>query len=239
VEFLERRFGVKLVSFKLCPFVQQVAMVLMYKGVEFDVEYIELSSPPDWFLQVSPLKKVPILMVDDGVLFDSIAINEYLEEKYPHKLFSIDLFEKANQRAWVQFINSLTWSVFHLSVKETKAQYDDVLTDLHKKLDELENGIVGETYFSGNTLSLVDVALAPLLLRLQYIEDIHAGIFQPERHKKIMGLRNYLLSQSLVTDSVVDNFSELYYSLLGKRKGYISQFIDAKYQVNELAKQIY
>ena len=64
--------ALKLVSYKACPFVQRVAITLQYKGVDYDIEYIDLSNPPDWFLAISPLKKVPILIVDDTVIFNQL-----------------------------------------------------------------------------------------------------------------------------------------------------------------------
>ena len=43
----------KLVSFKACPFVQRVAITIQYKGIDYDIEYVDLGSPPDWFLAIS------------------------------------------------------------------------------------------------------------------------------------------------------------------------------------------
>ena len=73
----------KLVSFEACPFVQRVAITLQYKGIDYDIEYVDLGSPPDWFLAISPLKKVPLLIVDGTVIFESAVINEYIDEAYP------------------------------------------------------------------------------------------------------------------------------------------------------------
>ena len=83
--------SLKLVSYKACPFVQRVAITLQYKGVDYDIEYIDLGTPPDWFLAISPLKKVPILIVGDTVIFESAVINEYIDEAYqPTKRFAIE-----------------------------------------------------------------------------------------------------------------------------------------------------
>jgi len=68
----------KLVSFKACPFVQRVAITLQYKDIDYDIEYIDLGNPPEWFLAISPLKKVPLLIVGDMVIFESAVINESL-----------------------------------------------------------------------------------------------------------------------------------------------------------------
>src|SRR5262249_3360323 len=70
-----------LVSFKTCPWVQRAAIVLREKKVEFEFQHIEPDNRPDWFLAISPHKKVPVLRIDDRVsLFESNAIAEYLDE---------------------------------------------------------------------------------------------------------------------------------------------------------------
>ena len=70
----------QLISFKTCPFVQRAVITLKHKNIDFDITYIDLAEPPDWFLELSPLQKVPVLKVDDEVLFESAVINEYLDE---------------------------------------------------------------------------------------------------------------------------------------------------------------
>src|SRR3954468_20571992 len=70
-----------LVSFKTCPWVQRSAIILREKNTPFELRHIEPDNRPDWFLAISPHKKVPVLTVDDTVsLFESNAINEYLDE---------------------------------------------------------------------------------------------------------------------------------------------------------------
>ncbi len=58
-----------LISFKTCPFVQRAVITLKHKNIDFDITYIDLADPPDWFLEISPLEKVPVLKVDDEILF--------------------------------------------------------------------------------------------------------------------------------------------------------------------------
>ena len=65
----------KLVSHKLCPYVQRAVIALTEKGVPFERIDIDLANKPDWFLKISPLGKVPVLVVaQDGrevALFES------------------------------------------------------------------------------------------------------------------------------------------------------------------------
>src|SRR5271154_4426653 len=70
-----------LVSFKTCPWVQRAAIALREKDIEFEFRHIEPDNRPDWFLAISPHKKVPVLRIDDKIsLFESSAISEYLDE---------------------------------------------------------------------------------------------------------------------------------------------------------------
>jgi glutathione S-transferase len=56
-----------LVSFKTCPWVQRAAIALREKNIDFEFRHIEPDNRPDWFLAISPHKKVPVLRADDSV----------------------------------------------------------------------------------------------------------------------------------------------------------------------------
>jgi glutathione S-transferase len=72
-----------LVSFKTCPWVQRAAIVLREKNVDFEFRHIEPDNRPDWFLAISPHKKVPVLRVDDRVsLFESNAIADIWTKRF-------------------------------------------------------------------------------------------------------------------------------------------------------------
>ena len=80
-----------LVSFKTCPWVQRSAIALREKNTPFEFRHIEPDNRPDWFLAISPHKKVPVLRIDDTVsLFESSAINEYLDETIAPRLHPED-----------------------------------------------------------------------------------------------------------------------------------------------------
>ena len=51
----------KLISHKLCPYVQRAVIALSEKGVAFERIDIDLANKPDWFLAISPLGKTPVL----------------------------------------------------------------------------------------------------------------------------------------------------------------------------------
>lgn len=85
----------ELISFKTCPFVQRVAIILLEKNIPFKTTYIDLHNKPDWFLKISPMGKVPVLRVNEYTLFESAVINEYLNETYPPVMHPDDPIQKS------------------------------------------------------------------------------------------------------------------------------------------------
>ena len=146
----------------LCPFVKKVEIVLNYKGIKYEIEYIDLAKPPEWFIHISPLKKVPLLLVDKHIIFESSAICEYIDEATPDKLHPDDSILRAQNRGWIEFGNACLWDSFYLTIKETKDEFDIVRKKLLIKFDQIENALPGSCYFNGTQCSLVDLSFAPL-----------------------------------------------------------------------------
>lgn len=229
----------KLISFKLCPFVQRASIVLRYKAIEHEVIYIDLASPPEWFLKISPLKKVPLLLIGDHVIFESSVINEYLDEAYPKKMHPEDLLLRAKNRAWIEFGNICMWDAFHLSVKDSEQGFNEAHSGLLDKFDQLEKAIGDTPFFNGKLLSLVDASYAPLLQRLKYIDALKPGIFDRVRHPKINGWKDALLELEIVRDSCVPEIEKLYYEQLWKRQGFVSRFLERERYDSNVKKSLH
>src|SRR4030088_795729 len=93
----------KLISHKLCPYVQRAVIALTEKGVAFERIDIDLSNKPDWFLAISPLGRTPVLQVGEAPFFNPAVILEYLEEPDPKPLHPADPLIRAEHRAWIEF----------------------------------------------------------------------------------------------------------------------------------------
>lgn len=216
----------RLISFKLCPFVQRVAIALEHKRVEYAIDYVDLAAPPEWFMVLSPLKKVPVLQVGDVVLFESSAILEYVDEAYPPRLHPADLVRRARNRAWMEFGNDCMWQALHLTTKESEAEFDEVVNELLGKFDQLETAV--ETpFFNGDEFGLIDASFAPLLQRLQFLDALRPGILDPERHSGIDRWKDALLELEAVRASHVPELRELYHDLIWRRQGFMSRYLDA------------
>lgn len=208
----------ELISFKLCPFVQRSVIVLKEKNIDFDITYIDLKNPPDWFKQISPLGKVPVLKVGDEVLFESAVIMEYLDEINPPSLHPADPLLKAKNRAWIEFASTVIMAQFNMLMCQEKEASENAEQELHTKLAQLEQQVKGPL-FNGEEFALVDAAFAPIFMRLAMLEQ-----WQPmgllEKLPKVKKWSETLLARDSVKNSVLENLAELYRGMIVSGGGY-------------------
>ena len=108
------------------------------KQVQFDVTYINLSEKPDWFLEVSPHGKVPVLSVDERPLFESNAIAEYLDEIVPPKLHPENPIKRARNRAWTDFVPDFSRGLSGIYWTKTKEKIPEKLEIAAKCVAKVE-----------------------------------------------------------------------------------------------------
>ena len=129
---------IELISFKTCPFVQRVAIVLYEKNLAFDTTYIDLNNKPQWFLEISPFGKVPVLRIKKDMLFESAIINEYLDEVYPPSLQPMDFLQRAHNRAWIEFSSGLIMSIVNISRAENKENFENYKQECQRNFYNLK-----------------------------------------------------------------------------------------------------
>lgn len=200
----------KIVSFKICPFVQRVTALLEAKNIPYDIEFISLRDKPDWFLDLSPNGQVPILITDDEIaLFESDAIVEYIEEAFPPLQSNLSLEEKAINRAW-SYLASKNYLV---QCSAQRSPNKNVLHERHGKLlkvfERVEKKLTETLYFDDDTIGMVDIAWLPLLHRADIIHkasgyDFICGF------PKLKKWQSQLLSDDLAEKSVPDDFVEAF-----------------------------
>ncbi len=98
---------VMLYSAKSCPFAQRTRLLLLEKGIAFQLTEIDLKNIPEWFQDISPYGKVPVVKRGDDLIWESAIINEYLEEVYPQPdLLPTEPGQRAYARFWIDFANT-------------------------------------------------------------------------------------------------------------------------------------
>ena len=166
----------RLVSFRSCPWVQRVAIVLREKKIEFEFQHIEPASRPDWFKQISPHNKVPVLRVGNQIsLFESGAINEYLDELHEPRLHPTDPVQRSINRAWIEYAPTFADVASGHAYADDADGYERAAALIPSAFEKVEKALEvqgSRPFFSGASYSLVDEAYAPFLQRHLFLEKI-------------------------------------------------------------------
>ena len=208
-----------LISFKTCPFVQRAVITLKHKNIDFDITYIDLADPPGWFLELSPLAKVPVLKVDNEVLFESAVINEYLDEITGGELQPREPLARAKNRAWIEFASNMLGNLYMMKMSKDEERYNKYREVLVSQLDRIEKRLGNGPWFNGDEFSLADTAFAPLF-RQNSVAANKLSVIDPETMPQVTAWAERLLALPEVRDSVVDEFEDLYLSTMQQNGSY-------------------
>ena len=215
-----------LISSVTCPWVQRSVITMRAKGVEFEVTYINLRDKPDWFLEISPHGKVPVLKVDDVALFESNAIAEFLDETCEPRLHPIDPVKRAQNRAWTDFLPTFGWGpgLNDVTYCPSAEALPTALDGARQRLSRLEDAIARERgndgpYFNGDSLCLVDAAYGPFFQRFAISEKVlQTGLLKA--FPLVNAWCDALLANETVVGAVASNFPEEFDKNLERRGTY-------------------
>jgi glutathione S-transferase len=215
----------RLISHKLCPSVQRAVIALKEKGVPFERVDIDLADKPDWFLKLSPLGKVPVLVVttDKGevALFESNVICEYIEETQGGaKLHPADALTRAEHRAWMEFGSAILGDLWGLETTTDPATFESKRQALVAKFARVETALGAGPFFAGDAFSLVDAVFAPIFRYFDLFDDLSAhGIFRDV--PKVRAWREKLAKRPSVRSAVDANYPELLRAFLVRHDAHL------------------
>ncbi len=165
-----------LVSHPLCPYVQRVAIVLQEKGLPFERRDIDLAAKPDWFLRLSPLGKTPVLQVgDEGVIFESSVICEYLEDTALPRLHPANALLRARHRAWMELGSALLNAIGSFYNAGDEERLRQSAADIRRRFEQVEAALDGGPYFAGAEFSLVDAVFGPVLRYFEVFDALQGA----------------------------------------------------------------
>jgi glutathione S-transferase len=219
--------AIRLISFKTCPYVQRAVITLRHKQIDYDISYVDLDDPPDWFLELSPLQKVPVLVVDGEVLFESAVINEYLDEITGGELQPKDPLARARNRAWVEFASNMIGNLYMMKMSKDAQSYQRFRDRLVDLLQRVERRLGDGPWFDGDNFSLCDTAFAPFF-RQDCVFDGKLSVLDAATMPKTAAWAARLLALPEVRDSVVDAFEELYLRAMQKNGSYSLNRLSAR-----------
>lgn len=172
----------------LSPFVRKVRVVMAEKGLDYQLESVNPFAPPEWFAEISPLKRIPVLRDTDqaepNTIPDSSVICDYLQHKWPAPaVYPADPFMRA-QALWLEeyadthVMQSIGPGLFFERVvkKLIGGECDEtiVVATLKNRLpvifDYLEKAATGRQFLIGDAFSIADISVAAMLVNFE-----HAG----------------------------------------------------------------
>ncbi len=150
------------------PFSHRCRIVLFEKGMDFQVIDVDLYNKPEDIAVINPYNRVPVLVDRDLVLYESNIINEYIDERFPHpQLMPPDPILRARAR---QLLHTFENEIF-VSVIELEAGgkgVDKAKQNVREQLTQLAPIFTKQKFMLGEDFSMLDVAIAPLLWRLEH-----------------------------------------------------------------------
>ena len=214
-----------LISHKLCPYVQRAVIALNEKGVPFERVDIDLANKPDWFLKISPLGKVPVLVVrsDEGevALFESNVICEYIEDTQGGaKLHAQDPLQRAKHRAWMEFGSTILSELWGLETTGDPAVFESKRVAVVTKFARVEEALGSGPFFAGEKFSLVDAVFAPVFRYFDVFDTlIDLSVFAET--PKVRAWRAELAKRPSVRTAVGADYPQLLHAFLVRHNAHM------------------
>ncbi len=187
-----------LYSATTCPFSHRCRIVLHEKGMDFQIIDVDLHSRPEDLAVMTPHGRVPILVERDLILYESNIINEYIDDRFPHpQLMPADPVMRARARLFLhRFEQELFCHIDSLGHGNQRT-LDKVRGLVRDNLAMIAPVFTKQKYMLGDEFSMLDVAIAPLLWRLD-----HYGIQLPKQAAPLLKFAERLFSRPAFIDAL-------------------------------------
>lgn len=215
----------ELISNILCPYTQRAAIQLAEKGLESRRTYIDLADKPGWFVQLSPMGKVPVLRVGDTAVFETAVICEYIEEALVDRapMWPAAPLDRARHRAWAEFASSVIGDVFGFYMAPDEASFERKRVELAARFARLESQLgAAAPYFGGERFGLVDAAFAPIFRLLDTFDRV-ADFRLLEGLPATAAYRHTLAQRPSVQAVVVPEYGQVFLSYLTERGSHMAR----------------
>ncbi|MEI7842302.1 MAG: glutathione S-transferase N-terminal domain-containing protein [Gallionellaceae bacterium] len=158
-----------LYSGTICPYSHRCRIVLFEKGMDFQVIDVDVFNKPEDLAVMNPYNKVPVLVERDLILYEANIINEYIDERFPHpQLMPADPVMRARARLFLhRFEQELFCHIEGLESGVVKT-VEKARIAVRENLTQIAPVFTKQKFMLGDEFSMLDVAIAPLLWRLDH-----------------------------------------------------------------------
>ena len=187
----------RLYSGTVCPYSHRCRIVLFEKGMDFEVIDVDQMDKSEDLAAINPYNKVPVLVERDLVLTEANIINEYIDERFPHpQLMPADPVMRGRARLFLHRFEQELYSNVNVIMQGGKA-VDKSRVIIRDNLTQLAQILTKQKFLLGNEFSMLDVAIAPLLWRLD-----HYGIQMSKDAAPLLKYSERLFSRQGFIDSL-------------------------------------
>jgi RNA polymerase-associated protein len=188
----------KLYSGTSDPYSHRCRIVLFEKGMDFEVIDVDLLNKSEDVAAINPYGKVPVLVERDLVLYEANIINEYIDERFPHpQLMPPDPVMRGRARLFLHRFEQEIYSQISPIEHGLPNAADKARAIIRDNLTQLAQILVNQKFLLGAEFSMLDVAIAPLLWRLD-----HYGIQMGKDAAPLMKYAERLFSRQGFIDAL-------------------------------------
>ncbi len=188
----------RLYSGTTCPYSHRCRIVLFEKGMDFEVIDVDLMNKSEDVAAINPYGKVPVLVERDLVLYEANIINEYIDERFPHpQLMPPDPVMRGRARLFLHRFEQEIYSQVEAIERGLAKSADKARIVIRDNLTQLAQILTSQKFLLGDEFSMLDVAIAPLLWRLD-----HYGIQMGKDATPLMKYAERLFSRQGFIDSL-------------------------------------
>ncbi|CAF3748204.1 unnamed protein product [Adineta steineri] len=156
-----------------CPFVQRTWLALEEKEILYEYREVNPYKKEKEFLDINPLGLVPAIAYHGKALYESLVLNEFLEDEFTSSkpLLPKDSFERARCRLWIDHLaKKFTSAFFRTMQAQEEDKQKEALNELVETLKTYLDQVKGP-WFLGEQFSLVDITAAPWIFRMYILEE--------------------------------------------------------------------
>ena len=202
----------------------RAVIVLTEKDIEHRRTYIDLAAKPDWFLDLSPLGRVPVLQTDKAILFESQVIAEYLDEVTPGSLHPDDPLEKARHRSWIEFGSATLNEIAGLYNAPDAVAFAQKSTALSSRLERIAPEVAGP-FFAGEQFHMIDGVWGTIFRYFDVLDQI-PGLGMFEGLPDLEGWRAAVASRPSVAAAPPDGYQGRLERFLRARQSHIATLLN-------------
>jgi len=174
-----------------CPFSHRCRIVLYEKGMDFQIIDVDLYNKPEDLAVMNPYNRVPVLVERDLILFESNIINEYIDDRFPHpQLMPADPVMRARARLFLFRFEQELFCHIHPVEHGNQKTADKARVAIRDSLTLIAPVFAKQKFMLGDEFSMLDVAIAPLLWRLDFY-----GIQLPKQAAPLLKFAERLFSR--------------------------------------------